>query len=449
MNEKIGVLVFFCLLLSIKSYSQADTSAKQFSLQTAIDYALKYNYSYANAENDVKLSTYKKNETVGQGMPQINGNADLRDNLALPTLLVPGQFLKYPAGTYLPAKFGVTYNFTASGSVNQLLFSSEYIMGVKTTKELINLSKKNLLRSKTETVQNVAKAYYGVLINREQVKILDLNIDRIKILKDNTIDLKQSGYAEKIDVDRLTVSYNNLINEKEKLLRVSELSLFALKFQMGYELQKPIELSDDLSEIENGADAQTISADNIDVSMRPEYMALQSQQKINEIDLKRNRLTYLPSVVGYGLVADQFQKNQLDFNRNNWFPFAYIGATLNIPIFDGFQKKWRIEQAKVNLLKTQNSFSQLRQSIGLEIQTAITNYKNALTSLQTQKGNIELARDVYEVTKKKYAQGIGSSLDMNTTENDLHSAETSYYYSLYDLIIAKIDYQKASATLVK
>jgi outer membrane protein TolC len=240
-----------------------------------------------------------------------------------------------------------------------------------------------------------------------------------------------------------------LVTEKEKALRLSELSELALKFQMGYELQKPIELTDDLEKIQSGEGAQNVSADNIDISKRPEFMALQSQQKLNELDLKRNKISYLPTLVGYGLVADQFQKQQLDFSKGNWFPFAYVGATLNVPIFDGFQKNWRIQQAKVNLMKTQNNFSQLKQSIGLEIQTATVNYKNAFVSLQTQKKNIDLARNVYEVTRKKYEQGTGSSLDMNTTENDLHTAETNYYSSLYDLLIAKIDYEKATATLIK
>jgi outer membrane protein len=433
-------------------YSQADTAVKQFTLQAAIDYALGHNYTYMNAENDAKYNTYKKNEILGQGMPQINGTADLRDNVVLPTSLFPaslGPLFGVYNGQAIPVKLGVPYNLTASASVNQLIFSSDYIVGVQAAKEVINLSQKNVLRSKVETAQNVSKAYYGVLINKERIKILQLNIDRVKTLKDNTIALNQNGFAEKIDVDRLEVNYNNLVTEKEKTQRLVDLSELMLKFQMGYDLQRPIALSDDMSKIENEADAKSISADNIDISKRPEYMALQSQQKLNEYDLKRFRMSYLPTLSGYGLVAEQFQKSQLDFSKSNWFPFAYIGATLNVPIFDGLQKNWRIQEAKVNLLKTQNNFSQLKQSIGLEIQTATVSYKNALVSLQTQKRNIELARNVYEVTKKKYEQGIGSSLDMNITENDLHTAETNYYNALYDLIIAKIDYQKATATLIK
>ncbi|MFI5141321.1 MAG: TolC family protein [Bacteroidia bacterium] len=451
MNTKKSILVAVALLCigQLKVYSQADTAVKQFTLQAAIDYALKHNYTYLNVENDAKLNDYKRKEITGQGLPQINGAADLRDNALLPTSLLPGQFFGAPAGTYVPVKFGVQYNVTASASASQLIFSSDYIVGLQAAKELVNLSQKNVLRSKVETAQNVSKAYYGVLINKERIKLLDININRVKTLKDNATALNQNGFAEKIDVDRLEVNYNNLVTEKEKTLRLVEVSELALKFQMGYELRTSIELSDNLSKIENGEDIQNLSADKIDPSARPEFMVLQAQQKLNELDLKRYRWSYMPNLVGYGLLAEQFQKSKLDFNSKSWFPFGYFGLTLNVPIFDGLQKNWRVQQAKVNLVKTQNTFTQLKQSIDFEIQSATANYKNALVSLQTQKKNIALAQNVYDVTKKKYEQGIGSSLDMNTTENDLRTAETNFYNSLYDLVIAKIDYQKATGTLVK
>ncbi|MEO8760242.1 MAG: TolC family protein [Bacteroidia bacterium] len=449
-NHIVLMTVGYLLITNI-CYSQADTATKQFSLQAAIEYSTKHNNTYLNVQNDAEYNRYKKNEITAQGMPQINGTADLRDNLVLPTSLLPANFINpmAPAGTYAPLKFGVKYNTTASASLSQLIFSSDYLVGVKAAKELMNLSQKNVLRSKVETAQNVSKAYYGVLINKERIKILDNNIDRIKILKDNTTALNQNGFAEQIDVQRLEVSYNNLMTEKEKTLRLMEISSLMLKFQMGYELQKPIELTDDLSIIENSADAQNLNSDKVDISNRPEFMAMQSQQKLNELDLKRYRMSYLPTLSGYGLVAEQFQKSTLDFSKSNWFPFAYVGLTLNVPIFDGLQKNWRVQEAKMTLLKTQNSFNQLKQSIDLDIQSSIANYKNALISLQTQKRNIALAKNVYEVTKKKYEQGIGSSLDMNTTENDLRTSETNYFNSLYDLIIAKIDYQKATGTLIK
>jgi len=446
--NKIKITVIFLLAAF---FIKAQQNPAEFTLQGAIDYAMKHNAGYLNSEADAKYYNYRKNEIIGQALPQINGAFDLKDNVKLPTSILPGIILGPAyAGQLIPVKFGVQYNATASGTVNQLIFSSDFLVGVQAAKELINLSQKNILRSKVETAQNVSKAYYGALITKERIKLLDLNIARVKILKDNTTALNQNGFAEKIDVDRLEVSYNNLNTEKEKTLRLMELSEVMLKFQMGYDLAQPITLTDNLDKaIDADALQNVVSNDKPDPSKRPEFMVLQSQQKLNEYDLKRYRLSYMPTLVGYGLLATQFQKNQLDFNKNSWFALSYIGATLNMPIFDGLQKNARVQQAKINLLKIQNTFNQLKQAIDMEAQSTAVAYKNAVSSLQTQKKNIELARNIFEVTKKKYEQGIGSSLEVNTAENDLRQSETNYYNTLYDLIVAKIDYQKAIGTLVK
>ena len=440
------------LLLLAVFFSKAQQNPGEFSLQGAIDYALKHNANYLNTEADAKSSTYRKNEILGQGLPQVNSSFDVKDNAILPTSLIPLKAFNplAPANAFQAAKFGVQYNATASVTATQLIFNSSYIVGLQASKELMNLSQKNILRSKVETAQNVSKAYYGVLVNKERLKILDLNLERVKILKDNTTALNQNGFVEKIDVDRLEVAYNNLVTEKEKTARLVELTETVLKFQMGYDFSQPITLTDNLDKGAAADDVQNLVLnDKPDVTKRPELLIIQSQQKLNEYDLKRYRLNYLPTIGAYGTYAQQFQKNTLDFSSKSWYPYAILGATLNMGIFDGLQTNWRIQQAKISLLKTQNSSTQLKQALEMEALNSAVTYKNALASLQTQKRNIELAKNIFDVVKKKYEQGIGSSLELNTAENDLHQAETNYYNSLYDLIVAKIDYQKATGTLVK
>ncbi len=445
--NKFKITTFFLLVVFIVKSQQ---NPAEFTLQSAIDYALKHNASYLNTEADAKYSVYKKNELLGQGLPQINSSFDVKDNAILPTSLLPAQFFGGMPGTFAPVKFGVQYNATAGVSASQLIFNSNFFVGIQATKEIVNLSQKNILRSKVETAQNVSKAYYGALVNRERLKILDLNITRIKNLKDNATALNQNGFVEKIDVDRLEVGYNNLVTEKEKTTRLVELSETVLKFQMGYDFNQPITLSDNLEKAGAAEDLQNlVMNDKPDVSKRPEFLVLQSQQRLNELDLKRYRLNYLPMIGAYGSYAQMFQKNTLDFSTKNWYPFAIIGATINMGIFDGLQNNWRIQQAKITLLKTQNSVNQLKQALDMEAQSTAVIYKNALASLQTQKKNIDLAQNIFDVVKKKYEQGIGSSLELNTAENDLQQAQTNYYNTLYDLIVAKIDYQKATGTLIK
>jgi len=67
--------------------------------------------------------------------------------------------------------------------------------------------------------------------------------------------------------------------------------------------------------------------------------------------------------------------------------------------------------------------------------------------MDSQKKNIDLAQQVYNSTKLKYEQGLGSNQEINTAQTDLVTAQNNYYNSLYDAIIAKINYLQAAGKL--
>ncbi len=447
--------VIFPLLLigvAITPLSAQDATSQNstsFTLQQAIDYSLKNSPSYLNAEYDVQNANYKRKELLGVGLPQVNGSVDLKDYLEIPTSLLPAEFFGGPAGTFIPVKFGTKYNATAGLSASQLVFSSDYIVGLKAAKELIALSKINVLRSKSELASAVSKAYYNVLVNRERVQLLDANLERLKKAYDDTKAFNQQGLVEQIDAERLEVQYNNLVTEKEKTLRLIGLSENLLKFQMGYKISQPITLTDSLAV---GTDEQaTIGSGKIDISNRPDYQLLQLQQKLYHTDVKRHRLGYLPTLALYGSYQYNAQRQEFDFfdKDKSWFKVAVIGGTLNFSLFDGLQRHNRIQQAKIAVLKGEAQIKNLELAAELETKVAEISYENAFVSLQTQKRNMELAQHVFDVAQKKYEQGVGSNLEVTTAQSSLKEAQTNYYNSVYDMLVAKIDYQKAIGTLVK
>ena len=244
---KIKTIVIALSVLPILSFAQSTgTGSSEFTLQAAIDYANKHNANCLNAEIDMKLADYRNKEFIGIGLPQISGSVDLKDYFEIPTSLLPGQFFGAPAGTFIPVKFGTQWNASAGISVSQIIFSSDYLVGLQAAKEFKTLSEKSLTRTKIETNVSVTKAYYNVLINRERLKTLTANIDRIKKIYDDTKALNQAGFVEKLDVDRIELAYNNLLTEKEKVDRLIGLSETMLKFQMGYVVSEPITLTDEL-----------------------------------------------------------------------------------------------------------------------------------------------------------------------------------------------------------
>jgi outer membrane protein len=435
-------------ITSVNAQNAGTENSTSFSLQQAIDYSIKNSPNYLNAEYDVASANYRRKELLGVGLPQVNGSVDLKDYLEIPTSLLPAEFFGGASGSFIPVKFGTKYNATAGLSASQLVFSSDYIVGLKAAKELINLAKINVYRSKTELASSVSKAYYNVLVNRERVKLLDANMERLKKAFDDTKAFNQQGLVELIDVERLEVQYNNLITEKEKTVRLIGLSENILKFQMGYKISQPLTLTDSLAV---NATEGTLGNGKIDLSNRPDFQLLQLQQKLYHIDVRRQRLGYLPTLGLYGSYQYNAQRQKFDFFDQNqkWFKVAVIGGTLNFSLFDGLQRHNRIQQAKIAILKGENQIKNLELAAELETKVAEISYENAFVSLQTQKRNMDLAQHVFDVAQRKYEQGVGSNLEVTTAQSSLKEAQTNYYNSVYDMLVAKIDYQKAIGTLIK
>jgi outer membrane protein len=449
MTKKITVLLglFASLLFCYKSSAQAD-AGKGFTLKEAQDYALKNNVNNMNASLDDAIARNYNKEIRGIGFPQIDGSFDIKNFIEIPTSLVPAQFFGGPEGAFAPVQFGTKYNATAGLTASQIIFSSDYFLALKASKALLELSYKNSDRTKIETQVAVAKAYYAVLVYRERLKLMYANVDRIRILKEETRALNENGFVEKIDNDRVELTYNNLLVEKEKVERLVGLTELALKFQMGIEINQPIVLTDSL-DLTKPIDAIATLSSKPNYSNRIEYQLLENQEKLNYLELKRYRLNYLPSIAAYGSLSTQAQRTEFDiFNtKKGWYPTAVIGATLNLPVFDGFQKHYKSQQAKLKIQKTQNSIKGFETAMDMDVASASTNFLNAQSSLNMQMKNIELAKNVYDVSKIKYTEGVGSNSEVVTAETALKEAQTNYYSALYDFLISKVDLDRANGNI--
>ncbi len=440
---------FLVSLVLITKLTFAQTNAKTFTLKDAIEYALQHNNNYLAAQMDEKISKARNWEYTGIGLPQVSASFDLKDYLELPVSLLPAQFFGGPPGTYVPVRFGTQYNATAGISVSQIIFSSDYLSALQASKALMELSKKNTQRTKIETQVQVTKAYYNALIAKERFTIIQANIQKLEKLLSDTKALYENGFVEKIDLDRIQIAYNNLITEKEKYLRLIGLSQTLLKYQMNYSLTDSIVLIDSITMFK---DKVTELKDlQFSAEKRIEYQIFQQQKRLNEIDLNRYRMQFLPSVVAYGSYSKNAQRTTFDvfdFSKDKpWFTIGLIGVTFNWNLFTSGQRYFRVQQAKYNVLKSQYNLEQIKQSVQLEYSSALVAYQNALASLKTQENNLKLAQSVFDTAIKKYEAGVGSNLEVVNAEASLKEAQTNYLAALYDALSAKVDLDKALGNL--
>ncbi len=435
------------MLVALLGHSQTKANFS-FSVKQAIEYAMQNQNDIKNAVLDEKLAHKKVQEITGAGLPQINTSFDVKDFVEIPSSLVPAEFFGGRPGSFATVKFGTQYQSSAGFDASQMLFNSDFFLGLKASKVFTELSSKALQRSKIEVTATVSKAYYLVLISGQRAKLMDANIARLKKTLDDTKALYDNGFAEKLDFDRLTVTYNNLLVEQEKINRLLNVGTYLLKYQMGMEVNADLTLTDKLEDVK--FDIATLAQpEKFDYSKRVEYGLMETNFTLAQLDLKRQRYSFLPYAFLYGSLSGNAYRTEFTVfdTYRPWYPTAVVGGTIKMPIFTGFQRGIKCQEAKISLEKAKNNMDFIKKSIDLDLASTSTNLTNASSSLENQKKNIKLAEDVVNVSKKKYDQGVGSNLEMVTAETTLKEAQTNYLNAMYEAIIAKIEFDKANGNL--
>lgn len=452
--KKIKSLCFWLAFSAVgAAHAQPVSKNEQsFSLAQAIDYALKNSEIAKNAQLDVLKANYRIKETRAIGMPQINGSVQVTDNFKIrPVILPPEAGVAFnPPGTPISnepvvLQFGIRYTGDAMLSASQLLFDGTFFTGLQAAKVYRQLVEKQALQSEEQIIENVKKAYYAVLVHEEGISLLDKNLAQLDTLLRNTEALFKQGFVEEIEVMRLQVARNNLATQKENTMRGVQISRNLLQLQMGLEIGTPLTLTDKL---DKNILANIPRPNPENYKQRSEYSILETQLALTKLDAKVNRVGYLPSlrlVGSYGATAGRQNLGEIFYKK--WFDLGFVGLALSIPIFDGGIKYHRMQQAKIDGLKVENGFSQLKRTIHFQQEQAYLQVQNNLNSLSAQQRNYELAQEVLRVAKKKYAAGVGSSLEVVQAETDMQTAFNNYQTALYNAIVAKIDLDKALGQL--
>jgi outer membrane protein TolC len=435
------VFTLLTLLSFQVSFGQADLS---LSLDQALDMALQKNTTLLNAALDIDYAETQVNEIKAQGLPQISGSADFNHTFIIPTQIIPGDFVGQP-GTTIATQFGVPFNANVGIGANQLLFDGSFFLGLKAASEFVKISELSASASEIDIREGVTKAYYMALISQQNIVQLNTSLANIKKLQSETDQLYNAGFAEKLDVDRLTLSVSNMEININKLQNQAKLAKQLLLNSIGIDVNQDLTLTSVMPEepITDSALA-VFNADN-----RIEIQLINQQQELNQLSLKRYKMGYIPNLYGNFSYGTSTFASDGEFNTlgNDWFGNGRYAVSLNVPIFDGFYKKAKMDQVKIDIEKTQNTKQQALLSMNLQVSQAKTNYTNALKSIELQKGSQTLAESIYNTTTIKFKEGIGSSFEMINAESELTQAKTNYLNALYELNVARIDLNKALGKL--
>lgn len=431
------------IVLILSSILRGSISAQdivRMSLDDAINYALKNTNSIKTAQNGIKDAEFLIKENLASGLPQVSAEASYNYFYIIPKVVIPD--FSGMGGEPSKVSFQQKNALAAGVTVSQLIYSPSYNVAVRASKLARELAKVQLTAKEVEVKNQVINVYLPSLVLVESIKSLDNNISNLsKTLKEVTATQK-AGFIEQLDVDRLQLSLANLQTERENLERQKDVLINGLKMTIGYPLDGSILISDDIITLLKPADEADLMG-KIDVSKRAELSVLSTVESLNLLNLELVRASAYPTVAGFTSLSENVQTNNLFTQKWNFLPSGVVGFKASINIWDSGARKAKVERAQLALMNLKLQRNDVERGMTLQVMNARIAYTNAQKRFENQQKNLVLAERIYATTQTKYKNGVGSSLETTTAEQQLYQSQFNVRQAQYDLIVAQRTLQMA------
>lgn len=414
------------------------TAQESFSLAQAKQYALENHLRIANAEYDTENAIMRKNETRGIGLPQVDINGTFNMFFNLPVQVVDGAFIQQP-GTLVSFRAGTDFSSGATLQVGQLIFNGSYIVGLQVAKQYVDFQRTFEDQTKEDVVFNVIQAYQMLAIASDNVIFMDSLVQITEDLFNQQEAIYEIGISTGEDVDQIKYAMLQAKNAKRSAEIQRDNAMVMLKLAMNYPFDKDLQITEDSEDL-MGASNLSLSGD---VNNNIQLQILTKQQKLNQYALKNERYAHLPSLNSFFQQGYNAYRNDFNFfNKDPWFSQTLVGLQLNIPIFSGGQRHYKVQQAKISVMKTNNEITMLKQGLQAQELQLKNNMLGAVDKYQLQVANRDLAQRLYNNALLKRNIGSVTSLEVTQKYNQYVVAQAELMGSKVDVLSSKLELEK-------
>ena len=435
------------LALSVMTVAGSFLYSQQvITLKQAIEYALQNKADAQRAKLDITNADALITEAKAGALPRINGSANLTYNPILQKSALPGEFFGAP-GTVIMVPFGQKWIAGAGVQLQQALFNQQVFIGLKAAKSTKEFYQLNADLTDEQIIERVSNAYFQVFTVQQNKETLESSYQSTEKVRNIIKSLFDNGLAKKIDLDRTNVMLTNIDTNIRQVKNGVTQSENALKFYMGMPIENPIQLVKEDMEITPHLLENTVSSDN-----RTEIKVLLKNKELLEYNKKATEASYYPTVsllanYNWQGMGNKFPLTNGKSNGVYWSDYSSIGLGVNIPIFNGFSIKSKVQQAQIDIDKLSLNIKDTKLGLDLAYQNAKSQIENSLASLDNQKANVKLAEDVLANTRSNYQYGLANLTDLLDAENALVQAKNNYNTAILDYKIAEIQYYKSKGEL--
>jgi len=432
-QQKLILLAAIFLAGTMFSIAQ---EPQKLSLQEAVNMAMQYNTSMMNSKLDVAIAHKKIWETTAMGLPHVDITSAYTFLPKVPSIQANVFDPNAPEGQMM--ELGVKNQITGDLTASQLIFNGAYIVGLQATKVYYDLTLQNNEKTKLDVIESVINTYHMIQITEEGRKVLVQNLENIEKTLYEIREMNKQGFVEKTDVDQLEVTANSVRSAITQIDSNLEMAYRLLKIQLGMQEKGILQLSDEL--VSN--DSLTVSSlalinENFTLENNVDYKLILSAQKIAKLNYKLAKSDYYPVLSGYYRHSEKLKAPFFDFA-----PKDVMGINLSLPIFSSGERMAKVAQKKYEIEKSENTRIFVSNSLVMQANQNQSDLKIKLEKLQIQKKSKDLSDHIYQTTLEKYKEGLSTSTDLLTAQNQYLSNLTTYYQNIGDVLTAKSKLEK-------
>ncbi len=471
-----GIAFIFIMVTGL--FAQDASGALELDLQKAISYAMEHNKELKNARQELVKSDRSIWESISQGLPQADLLMDYMTyfnyelefsfggDMGTPTAgEIANAFSAtqeaFPGTSVAEINQGINYHnigstfqgalseeqggstilmsdqLTAKMQVSQLVFSGQYIVGIQTAKLGKIIARQALDNSEVGTKESVINAYYLVLISERSLDFVDRNLENLEKIFIQTKRMVEAGMAEKIDADQFQITVNQLENTKRMMERNLELNYNMLRFTLGLPAETEISLTDNLDNLFSEMAAVNLLMEEFDPEENITYQIMDSQAEINKKLWSMEKWNYGPTLAGFYNYNFKILTTGFDMT-----PTHLLGFSLTMPVFSSGLRDAKVDQARIEYEISARNAEIMADQLELQNRQLKYNLQSSLENYETQKENVEVAGDVLDNYRRKYENGMASSLDVTQSNSNYLDAQSTYLNAMFEVMSARIQLEK-------
>jgi outer membrane protein len=401
---RLHFLVIFCLVvLNINSFAQ-----QPLTVQDCISLAIENNPKVIQLKTAIEKSQTGVTSAYSSCYPGIDLSSSYRNNESS-----SGERMNSYS-----TSIGLSYPLYQGGSIQA---------GIKIAKAKVELSEENYRQGEDELTLSVKEAFFKILLKQEQITLTE---DALKRRKEDLVLIKLKYGAGRESSPAVKESEANLLQaEYDKKQAEDELTLAKIELNLLLGRPRRAELSTSYAE-------ESINFPSLDSIIeqakteRPDIRYQRINKEVLKYQVTQAKRDYYPSISlssSYG-----WQGTELLNQKGGWS----AGLNLSLPLFDGFSRKAKVKESTLSLKEQGAIIVEVEQQIEEEIEQYYSNWELAEQIIEVNSKTLQASREMYQLTKLQYEQGLTSYFFLQQKESDLTSAENKQVNALYNLRVA-------------